>query len=61
LLVIASCISIVLLWLDARDSQEGARGRANADGSPEAWWLMGNSKPEGPKPEESMSTAGDRV
>jgi hypothetical protein len=26
LLVIASCVSIVLLWLDARDAQEGPRG-----------------------------------
>jgi hypothetical protein len=42
LLVIASCVSIVLLWLDARDFQERPRGHSTADGAPEAWWLMGD-------------------
>jgi hypothetical protein len=39
LLVIASCVSIVLLWLGARDAPEGPRGHATADDGPEAWWL----------------------
>src|SRR5215467_4340906 len=34
LLVIASSISIVLLWLDARDTQEGPRKDAITDGAP---------------------------
>jgi hypothetical protein len=42
LLVIASCVSIALLWLDARDSREGPRGHATADGAPEEWWLTGD-------------------
>ena len=43
LLVIASCVSVVLLWLDARDSQEGRRGHATTDGVPEEWLLTGHS------------------
>jgi hypothetical protein len=39
LLVIASCLSIVWLWLDARDAQETPRGHATAEGAPEEWWL----------------------
>jgi hypothetical protein len=42
LLVIASCVSIALLWLDARDSRKGPRGHATADGAPEEWWLTGD-------------------
>jgi hypothetical protein len=41
LLLIASCVSIVLLWIDARDSQEGLRARATADDAQEEWWLPG--------------------
>jgi hypothetical protein len=40
LLVIASCVSIVLLWLDAGDAQAGPRVDTPADGTPEKWWLM---------------------
>jgi hypothetical protein len=36
LLLIASCVSIVLLWLDARGTQERPRGQAIAEGVPEA-------------------------
>ena len=42
LLVIASCVSIALLWLDFRDAQESPRGRATADYAPEEWWLTGD-------------------
>jgi hypothetical protein len=35
LLVIATSVSIVLLWFDARDALEGRRGHATADGAPE--------------------------
>ena len=42
LLVIASCVSIVLLWLDARDALAGPRGHATADGAPGEWWLTGD-------------------
>lgn len=43
LLVVASCASLVLLWLDARDDPER---RANATapgptGAPDEWWLTG--------------------
>jgi hypothetical protein len=41
LLAIACCISVLLLWLDARDAQEGPRGRATADGASEKWWVAG--------------------
>ena len=41
LLVIASCVSIVLLWLDARDAHEYPRGNATVEGAPEEWWLTG--------------------
>jgi hypothetical protein len=43
LLVIASCVSIVLLWLDARDVQNGPRGHSTAAGAPEEWWLTGDT------------------
>jgi len=42
LLLIALSVSIVLLWLDARDAQKGPRGHATADGVPEEWWLTGD-------------------
>jgi hypothetical protein len=41
LLVIAAGISIVLLWLDARDLQQGLRADATADNGQEEWWLTG--------------------
>jgi hypothetical protein len=53
LLVIASCVSIVLLWLDAHDSQEGLRGHAAADGAPGEWWLAGDGVGPRPKPDGS--------
>ena len=43
LLVIASGVSIVLLWLDARDVQNGPRGHSTAAGAPEEWWLTGDT------------------
>jgi len=42
LLVIAFGVSIVLLWLDARDAQVGPRRHATGDGHPEKWWLTGD-------------------
>jgi hypothetical protein len=42
LLLIASCVSVVLLWLDVRDVREGPRGLETADDTPEVWWLTGD-------------------
>jgi hypothetical protein len=39
LLVVASCVSIVLIWLDAREVQEAPGGLAAVDGDTEEWWL----------------------
>jgi hypothetical protein len=44
LLVIASCVSIVLLLIDARATQEGPRGDVTADGAPEQWKSSPNSQ-----------------
>jgi hypothetical protein len=41
-LMIASWVSIVLLWLDARDVQAGPRRRATADGAPEGQCVKGD-------------------
>jgi hypothetical protein len=46
LLVIACCVSFVLLWLDARDAQEGPRGHATADDAPQDWSLTGDGAGE---------------
>jgi hypothetical protein len=42
LLLIASCVGIVLLWVDVRDSQEVPRGHAAGDDAQEEWWLSGH-------------------
>ncbi len=39
LLVIASAVSIILLWLDIRDAPERAGELAASSGSQEEWWL----------------------
>jgi hypothetical protein len=42
LLLIASCVSIVLLWFDARDVQKGRCKHATGDSGPNEWWLTGD-------------------
>jgi hypothetical protein len=45
--LIATVITLVLLWLDVRDSREksGKDTDPVADAAPEKWWLLGRDPP----------------
>jgi hypothetical protein len=54
LLVIASCISMVLLSVQARDVLAGPLGHATADGAPEEWRLAGDEARTRPTPHRDI-------
>jgi hypothetical protein len=45
LLVIATGISLVLLWLDARDVPESSGKGGGSGEAPDEWWLLGSRPP----------------
>lgn len=49
LLVIASGISLVLLWADVRDAPKGAGAETDpvSNATPDEWWLRGGHPPDG--------------
>ena len=46
LLVIATGISLVLLWLDARDLPESPRKGGGSGEASDEWWLLGSRPPD---------------